>query len=64
MTKPSTSTARKERPAAASSALTPLGAVYEMRSLRTDAEREEAATLVQDRQRWLTKRILPMPVKP
>ncbi|WP_213089735.1 FxLD family lanthipeptide [Streptomyces tauricus] len=30
--------------------------MYEMRTLRTDAERDEAAALVQDRQRWLTMR--------
>lgn len=35
-------------------------AVYEMRSLHTDAERDEAAALVQDRQRWLTMRGLPV----
>ncbi|ELS55780.1 hypothetical protein [Streptomyces viridochromogenes] len=37
--------------------------VYEMRSLRTDAERAEAAALVQDRQRWLTLRGLPVPAR-
>lgn len=42
-----------QRPAA-------LPPVYEMRSLRTDAERAEAAALVQDRQRWLTLRGLPV----
>ncbi|MGW3974640.1 hypothetical protein ACWEFD_35845 [Streptomyces ardesiacus] len=31
-------------------------AVYEMRPLRTDAERAEAVALVQDRQRWLDQR--------
>ncbi|ALO97290.1 hypothetical protein [Streptomyces sp. NPDC001508] len=40
-----------------------LVAVYEVRSLRTDAEREEAAALVQDRQRWLTLRGLPVPAR-
>ncbi|MFE1987880.1 hypothetical protein [Streptomyces mirabilis] len=34
-----------------------------MRSLRTDAERAEAAALVQDRQRWLTLRGLPVPAR-
>ncbi|MGJ5751514.1 hypothetical protein [Streptomyces puniciscabiei] len=34
-----------------------------MRSLRADAEREEAAALVQDRQRWLTMRGLPVPAQ-
>ncbi|MCX4393192.1 hypothetical protein [Streptomyces sp. NBC_01767] len=38
-----------------------LTAVYEMRTLGTDAERDEAAALVQDRQRWLTMRGLPVP---
>ncbi|KUN38762.1 hypothetical protein [Streptomyces olivochromogenes] len=37
--------------------------MYEMRTLRTDAEREEAAALVQDRQRWLTMRSLPVPAR-
>ncbi|MFD7997047.1 hypothetical protein [Streptomyces mexicanus] len=40
-----------------------LAAIYEVRTLRTDAEREEAAALVQDRQRWLTMRGLPVPAK-
>ncbi|MHC5701936.1 hypothetical protein OTC26_010835 [Streptomyces tirandamycinicus] len=34
-----------------------------MRSLRTDAERAEAAALVHDRQRWLTLRGLPVPAR-
>ncbi|MFD5478791.1 hypothetical protein [Streptomyces hawaiiensis] len=34
-----------------------------MRTLRTDAEREEAAALVQDRQRWLSLRGLPVPAQ-
>ncbi|NEA46025.1 hypothetical protein [Streptomyces sp. SID10815] len=34
-----------------------------MRTLRTEAEREEAAVLVQDRQRWLAKRDLPVPAR-
>ncbi|MEU9059068.1 hypothetical protein AB0D13_09385 [Streptomyces sp. NPDC048430] len=37
--------------------------VYEMRTLGTDAERDEAAALVQDRQRWLTMRGLPVPAR-
>ena len=37
---------------------TALPAVYEMRTLCTDAERDEAAALVQDRQRWLTRQDL------
>ncbi len=55
--------AGEERPAAASFAPAPLAAIYEVRSLRTDAEREEAAALVQDRQRWLTMRGLPVPAR-
>lgn len=42
---------------------TGLPAVYEMRSLRTDAERDEAAALVQDRQRWLAMRGVPTPAR-
>ncbi|MET8571913.1 hypothetical protein [Streptomyces sp. NPDC004783] len=34
-----------------------------MRTLRTDAEREEAAALIQDRQRWLTVHDLPVPAR-
>jgi hypothetical protein len=34
-----------------------------MRFLHTDAERAEAAALVQDRQRWLTLRGLPVPAR-
>ncbi|WUS13833.1 hypothetical protein OG693_04000 [Streptomyces sp. NBC_01259] len=34
-----------------------------MRTLSTDAERDEAAALVQDRQRWLTMRGLPVPAR-
>ncbi|WP_435058128.1 hypothetical protein [Streptomyces sp. bgisy060] len=41
----------------------PPAAVYEMRMLSTAAEREEAAALVQDRQRWLTLRGLPVPAR-
>ncbi|WP_130440697.1 hypothetical protein [Streptomyces sp. BK239] len=37
--------------------------MYEVRTLHTDAEREEAATLVQDRQRWLTMRGLFVPAQ-
>nr|WP_257137407.1 hypothetical protein [Streptomyces sp. st115] len=37
--------------------------VYEMRTLSTDAERDEAVALVQDRQRWLTMRGLPVPAR-
>ncbi|MFF2929083.1 hypothetical protein [Streptomyces mirabilis] len=37
--------------------------MYEMRSLHTDAERAEAVALVQDRQRWLTLRDLPIPAR-
>ncbi|MER7728616.1 hypothetical protein [Streptomyces sp. NPDC096323] len=34
-----------------------------MRTLCTDAERDEAVALVQDRQRWLTMRGLPVPTR-
>nr|WP_308376840.1 hypothetical protein [Streptomyces sp. ISL-99] len=37
--------------------------VYEMRTLGTDAERDEAAALVEDRQHWLTMRGLPIPAR-
>ncbi|MFF3340393.1 hypothetical protein [Streptomyces flavidovirens] len=37
--------------------------MYEMRTLGTDAERDEAAALVQDRQRWLTMRGLLVPAR-
>ncbi|MFF5273716.1 hypothetical protein [Streptomyces sp. NPDC000133] len=37
--------------------------MYEMRTLCTDADRDEAAALVQDRQRWLTMRRLPVPAR-
>ncbi|MFD4022353.1 hypothetical protein ACFWRV_02390 [Streptomyces sp. NPDC058576] len=37
--------------------------MYEMRTLSTDAERDEAVALVQDRQRWLTMRGLPVPAR-
>ncbi|MFD7137005.1 hypothetical protein [Streptomyces sp. NPDC059894] len=63
MTRPTTPPVREERSAAASSAPTPLVSAYEMRTLRTDAEREEAAALVQDRQRWLTMHSLPVPAR-
>lgn len=37
--------------------------VYEMRTLGTDAERDQSVALVQDRQRWLTVRGLPVPAR-
>ncbi|MBT2527806.1 hypothetical protein J7E91_20865 [Streptomyces sp. ISL-99] len=37
--------------------------MYEMRTLGTDAERDEAAALVEDRQHWLTMRGLPIPAR-
>ncbi|MFD5163659.1 hypothetical protein ACFWMJ_37355 [Streptomyces hawaiiensis] len=52
-----------ERLAAAPFNPAPLAAVYEVRTLSTDAEREEAAALVQDRQRWLVLRGLPVPAQ-
>ncbi len=42
---------------------TPLVATYEVHMLRTDAEREEAAALGQDRQRWVVTRGLPVPTR-
>lgn len=63
MSRPPTSLARERRPAAVSFTSEPLGVVYEVRTLRTDAERQEAAALVQDRQRWLTLRGLPVPAQ-
>ncbi|MFB6940775.1 hypothetical protein ACFWGL_08210 [Streptomyces sp. NPDC060286] len=37
--------------------------MYEMRTLGTGAERDEAVALVQNRQRWLNMRGLPVPVR-
>ncbi|MDX3367428.1 hypothetical protein PV387_15515 [Streptomyces sp. ME02-6987-2C] len=48
-----TRTARDELPVTAPFTLASQAAVYEVRTLRTDADRAEAAALVQDRQRWL-----------
>lgn len=53
----------EEPPAATSFASKYPGAVYAVRTLCTDAERAEAAALVQDRQRWLTLRGLPVPAQ-
>lgn len=61
MTRPPASAADQKQPPAAPSAPAPGAAVYEVRTLRTDAEREEAAALVQDSQRWLTLHGLPVP---
>ncbi|MEU6405285.1 hypothetical protein [Streptomyces sp. NPDC046985] len=55
------STAVKRSPAPPDARLAPSRPVYEMRSLRTDADRAEAAALVQDRQHWLALRGLPVP---
>ncbi|QEV04906.1 hypothetical protein CP972_03605 [Streptomyces prasinus] len=63
MTRPPTSTASEERPAQLPITPAPPVAVYEMRTLRTGAEREEAAALVQDRQRWLTMHGLSVPAR-
>ncbi|MET8299460.1 hypothetical protein ABZW02_36705, partial [Streptomyces sp. NPDC005180] len=60
MTLPTTPTASEDRSAPVP--FTP-AAIYEMRMLRTAAEREEAAALVQDRQRWLTMHGLPVPAR-
>lgn len=51
-----TPTARHLRPAAASPSPASPAVVYEVRTVHTDAERAEAAALVQDRQRWLDLR--------
>ncbi len=56
-------TATEQSPAPPLQRPAPLPPVYEMRSLRTDAERAEAAALVHDRQRWLTLRGLPVPAR-
>jgi hypothetical protein len=56
-------TAHDERPTPSLAAPAPSVSAYEMRTLHTDAEREEATTLVQDRQRWLTMRGLPVPAR-
>lgn len=63
MTRPTTSTASEDRSAPVPFTQTPPTAIYEMRMLRTAAEREEAAALVQDRQRWLTMHGLPVPAR-
>ncbi|MEV0577206.1 hypothetical protein [Streptomyces sp. NPDC050392] len=57
------STATEPSSASLHQAAAAFPAVYEMRTLCTDAEREEAAALVQDRQRWLTMRGLPVPAR-
>ncbi|MFJ3019415.1 hypothetical protein ACIPH4_00425 [Streptomyces tendae] len=54
-------TARDGRPVPAPFTLASQAAVYEVRTLRTDAERAEAAALVQDRQSWLDQRGLRLP---
>jgi hypothetical protein len=56
-------TAAEPSPASPHQRPAPLPPAYEMRSLRTDAERAEATALVQDRQRWLTLRGLPVPAR-
>ncbi len=61
MTRAPASAADREQSPAAPFAPAPSAAVYEVRTLRTDAEREEAAALVQDSQRWLTLHGLPVP---
>ncbi len=63
MTRPTTSAASEYRSASVPFTQTPPTAIYEMRMLRTAAEREEAAALVQDRQRWLTMHGLPVPAR-
>ncbi|MFF3934364.1 hypothetical protein [Streptomyces hirsutus] len=63
MTTSPTSTAAEPQPASPPQRPTPLVSAYEMRSLCTDAERAEAAALVQDRQRWLNLRGLLLPAR-
>ncbi|MFD4791040.1 hypothetical protein ACFWN1_29120 [Streptomyces sp. NPDC058459] len=63
MTRPITPTASEDRSATGTFTQTPPAAIYEMRMLSTAAEREEAAALIQDRQRWLTLRGLPVPTR-
>ncbi|MGW2689781.1 hypothetical protein ACWC6I_42345 [Streptomyces sp. NPDC001414] len=53
--------AGEDRPAPVPYTRTPPSVIYEMRTLSTAAEREEAAALVQDRERWLTLHGLPIP---
>ncbi|MFF4863512.1 hypothetical protein ACFY3J_17575 [Streptomyces sp. NPDC001231] len=57
------STAAQQQPAPLPRRPRPFVSAYEMHSLRTDAERAKAAALVQDRQRWLTLRGLPVPAR-
>ncbi|MGW2685678.1 hypothetical protein ACWC6I_21305 [Streptomyces sp. NPDC001414] len=54
------STASEDRSAPVPFTQTPPAAIYTMRTLGTAAEREEAAALVQDRERWLTLHGLPI----
>ncbi|MER6331414.1 hypothetical protein ABT298_19205 [Streptomyces sp. NPDC001034] len=63
MIRPTASTTSQECLPQSPFAPAPQTAVYEMRTLSTDAEREEAAALVQDRQRWLTMHGLPVPAR-
>ncbi|MEU9155012.1 hypothetical protein AB0D59_31760 [Streptomyces sp. NPDC048417] len=63
MTRPTTPTASEDRSAPVPFTQAPLAAVYEMRMLSTAAEREEAAAVVQDRQRWLNLHGLPVPAR-
>ncbi|MGQ4436983.1 MULTISPECIES: hypothetical protein [unclassified Streptomyces] len=61
MTRPTAPTASEDSSAPVPFTQTPPAAIYEIRMLNTAAEREEAAALVQDRQRWLTLHGLPVP---
>ncbi|MFC9285147.1 hypothetical protein [Streptomyces sp. NPDC057052] len=63
MTRPTTPTASEDRSVPVPFTQTSPVAIYEMRMLSTAAEREEAAALVQDRQRWLTLHGLPVPAR-
>jgi hypothetical protein len=63
VTRPTTPTANEDRSAPVPFTQAPPAAIYEMRMLSTAAEREEAAAVVQDRQRWLTLHGLPVPAR-
>lgn len=63
MTRPTTRTASDDRSDPIPFTQTPPAAIYEMRTLSTAADRDEAAALVQERQRWLTLHGLPVPAR-
>jgi hypothetical protein len=63
VTRPTAPTASEGRSTPVPFPQAPSAAIYKMRMLRTAAERDEAAALVQDRQRWLTMHGLPVPAR-